>query len=127
MNDEPWVQRLISFNVSGREDMFTNGIRLRDGRCVISGAVNTSAYRGDWSRFEAAHIFPLGKEGLWSEWGFGRWITDMDDTNGVSKINSLQNGILLRRDIHTIFDQYLISMNPDVSILSEYICQANEL
>jgi len=30
---------------------------------------------------------------------------DMDDTNGVSKkINSLQNGMLLRVDIHIIFD-----------------------
>ncbi|KAF8429546.1 hypothetical protein EV426DRAFT_125620 [Tirmania nivea] len=37
----------------------------------------------------------------------------MDDTNRSSKINSLQNGMLLREDIHTLFDQYLISVNPD--------------
>ena len=35
--------------------------------------------------------------------------------NGVSKINSLQNGILLRSDIHRDFDEYIVSVNPDVS------------
>jgi len=39
----------------------------------------------------------------------------MDDTNGVSKINSLQNGLLLQSNIHQLFDQYLISVNLDVS------------
>ncbi|KAF8418982.1 hypothetical protein EV426DRAFT_638433 [Tirmania nivea] len=113
VNNEPWVQRLISFNVSGREDVFKIGIHARDGRCVISSVVNRAAYRGEWTRFEAAHIFPLEKEDLWREWGFSRWITDMDDATGVTKINSLQNGMLIRRDIHNSFDQYLISINPD--------------
>lgn len=100
VNDEPWVQRLISFNVSGREDAFRTGIRSRDGGCVIPSVVNRSAYRGEWTLFEAAHIFPLEKENLWIQYGYGRWITDMDDTNGVSKINPLQNGMLLRKNIH---------------------------
>jgi len=127
VNDEPWVHRLISYNVSGREDTFREGIRGRDGRCVISGLVNRRAFIGDWSRFEAAHIFPLEKENLWIEWGYGRWITDMDDTNGVSKINSCQNGFLLRADIHNDFDQYLWSVNPDVSkgLWSQYFQVAN--
>ena len=34
-------------------------IRRRD-RYVISGIVNTGAYRGSWARFEAAHVFLLG-------------------------------------------------------------------
>ncbi|KAF8443371.1 hypothetical protein BGX38DRAFT_1200503 [Terfezia claveryi] len=94
-----WVQRLITFNVSG--DMFRNGIRV---------------IPGEWTSFEAVYIFPLEKENLWIEWGLSRWITNMDDTNGVSKINSLQNGILLWSDIHQDFNQYAISVNPDVSI-----------
>lgn len=49
----------------------------------------------------------------------------MDDTVDVSKINSLQNGFILREDIHSLFDQYLISVNPDVSILSEFISHTN--
>ena len=100
--------------MSDREDAFQNGIRARDGKCVISGVVNRGApYR--WTSWEAAHIFPLGKESLWIEYGYGGWITDMDDTVGASKINSLQNGFLLRQHIHSQFNQYLISVNPDVS------------
>ena len=65
VSDEPWVQRLPSHkNVSGREDVFRNGIRARDGKCVISGMVNKSAYRDSWAGFDAAHIFPLEKESL---------------------------------------------------------------
>lgn len=47
----------------------------------------------------------------------------MDYVNGVSefKINSCQNGLLLRRDLHTMFDNYLISVNPDVSDFAEDI------
>lgn len=68
-----------------------------------------------WGGFEGAHIFPLEKETLWNECGFARCITDMDDTTGVSKINSCQNGLLMRGNIHTIFDSHLIAINPDVS------------
>ncbi|RPB29517.1 hypothetical protein L211DRAFT_832220 [Terfezia boudieri ATCC MYA-4762] len=37
----------------------------------------------------------------------------MEDTNGASKINSIQNGMLLQSSIHNAFDQYLVSVNPD--------------
>ncbi|KAG0636525.1 hypothetical protein HOY80DRAFT_1139044 [Tuber brumale] len=40
-------------------------------------------------------------------------VTDMQDAAGSSKINSSQNGLLLRSDIHKMFDQYLVSVNPD--------------
>ena len=113
LSDELWVQRLISFNVSGREDSFREGIRSRDRKCVITGVVNRRT--NNWTRFEAAHIFPLEKEGHWIRENYGRWITGMDDTNGVSKINSIQNGFLLKADVHQDFDQYLVSVNPDVS------------
>ena len=116
VSDEPWIHRIISHNVSGREDAFREGIRTRDCRCVISGVINRRApYR--WTMFEAAHIFPLEKESLWIDWGYHRWITDMDNTVGNTKINSVQNGFLLREDIHSLFDHYLISVNPDVSLL----------
>jgi hypothetical protein len=77
--------------------------------------VNTRIFRSGWAGFEVAHIFPLEKESHWIQYNYGRWITDMDDTVGASKINSLQNGFVLREDIHTLFDQYLLSVNPDVS------------
>ena len=64
MNNEPWVQRLMSVNVSGRDGAFLRGIRARDGRCVISGVVIPASRiaRGIWTGFEATHIFPLEKE-----------------------------------------------------------------
>ncbi|KAG0634674.1 HNH endonuclease-domain-containing protein [Tuber brumale] len=104
--DEPWVYRIISHNVTGRD---------RDRKCVISGIVNfeSSIQADNWAGFEAAHIFPLQRESYWIEHNYGLWITDTDDAPGSSKINSSQNGILLRADIHQMFDQYLISVNPD--------------
>jgi hypothetical protein len=69
---------------------------------------------GDWTAFEAAHIFPLELENLWIEFNYGRWVDDIDDDAGISKINSCQNGILLQSTAHRMFDQYLISVNPDV-------------
>ncbi|KAF8453030.1 hypothetical protein BGX38DRAFT_1180519 [Terfezia claveryi] len=62
---------------------------------LISGVVNPilRVDRRAWSvGFEAAHISSLNAEKL--------WIKEVDDTNGVSKINSPQNGMLLRSDIH---------------------------
>ena len=102
--------------MSGRNDVFRDAIRARDGKCVISGVVNTRVYRDSWVGFEAAHIFPLVKKSHWIRCGYDRCITDMDDTpGGVSKINSLQNGLLLMADVHQLFVQYLLSVNPDVS------------
>jgi len=107
------VHRLITHSISGREDAFREGIRARDGKCVISGIVNRRAPKG-WSGFQAAHIFPLESESYWIAQDYGRWIRDV--TPGVAKINSRQNGFLLRADIHTDFDNYLVSVNPDVSV-----------
>ncbi|KAK9357170.1 hypothetical protein V1504DRAFT_479111 [Lipomyces starkeyi] len=40
VSDEAWYSLLISHAVSGREDTFRDGVRARDGKCVISGEVN---------------------------------------------------------------------------------------
>lgn len=60
------------------------------------------------------------RENLWIEWNYGRWVIDLDDPLG-SKINSLQNRFLLGEHVHSLFDQYLVSVNPDVSILTRFI------
>ena len=80
--------------------------------------VNEAAPGGYWGSFEAAHIFPVGVENIWRDGGFSKYITDM----GVTKINSCQNGFLLRSHVHKNFDQYLISVNPDVSSLHYLNC-----
>lgn len=117
MSDEAWFVRVISRSVSGREDAFRKGVRERDGNCVISGAKNWVAQWDVWLGFEAAHIFPLEHENLWIECNYARWITNMDSVVGSSKINSIQNGLLMVRSLHTRFDLDMFSINPDVSIL----------
>ncbi len=80
-------------------------MRERDVRCVISGFKTFS-----WIALEAAHVFPLAHASHWDINNYGRWITD--DPSG--SINSVQNGILLRSDIHQLFDSFAFSINPDV-------------
>lgn len=41
----------------------------------------------------------------------------MNETTGISKINSVQNGLLMKRDLHSAFDQNFFSINPDVCTL----------
>ena len=115
LSDEPWIARVMSFSVSGREDTFRIGVRARDRKCVVTGTTNPLEHLDWWPAFHAAHVFPLEHESHWLEYGYGRWITNMDDAPGRSKINSVQNGLLMKEDVHTLFDQYLFSINPDVS------------
>jgi hypothetical protein len=84
---------------------------LRDRRCVVSGD-KADVERGNWTGFEAAHIFPLAYEGDWVRNGYDRWIT-IPSAKG-DNINSVQNGMLLNSAIHQQFDSYCFSINPDV-------------
>jgi len=113
VTDEQWEMRLLSHSVSGRDNNFRDGIRARDGKCVISGEVNDDADINDWTGFESAHVFPLKSESIWIANNYARWITDMDNTVGDIKINSCQNGLLLRRDLYVRFNNYLFTVNPD--------------
>ncbi|MBE3041578.1 HNH endonuclease [Candidatus Bathyarchaeota archaeon] len=114
LSDEPWVQCLPTRSISG-EDRFRDGVRARDGRCVFTGIVNIFADVDDWLTFESVHVFPPEREPLWIDQDLGRWISDMDDATGASKINSTQNGLLMQSNMQAFWDQYLISVNPDVS------------
>lgn len=87
---------------------------MRDLGCAITGEKALAASRDKWSGFEAAHIFPLAHEGDWNKQGLSRWITIVPERGGT--INSIQNGMLLENGVHSRFDQYEISINPDVCI-----------
>lgn len=71
------------------------------------------------SVYEPAHIFPLESESYWVERNYGKWVRNI--IPGVAKINSQQNGFLLQGTIHTDFDNYLISVNSNVSLLALYL------
>lgn len=112
VNNEPWLIRTTSHNTGTRFAEFRDAIRLRDRRCIISGQ---KAVNGFWTNFQAAHVFPLTYKGHWNQYDYGRWITTLP-ADGDS-INSTQNGLSLRLDIHGLFDSYEISINPDVCTL----------
>ena len=64
VSDEPWIPRVISHDITGRDDRFCHEVRNHDRRCVISGLINPQGHiqAGIWCEFRAAHIFPLGHD-----------------------------------------------------------------
>lgn len=98
-----------------RTAKFCEAVRARDGKCVITGIVAMDADVGEWFGYHAAHIVPLAFEGHWMAHNFQRWIT-IDSVKGGS-INSVQNGLLLSSQIHELFDNYVLSISPDVRFL----------
>ncbi|EGC48991.1 conserved hypothetical protein [Histoplasma capsulatum var. duboisii H88] len=75
--------------------------------------ISHTAQYGIWAPFEAAHIFPLEYENIWIEHNYGRRITDTDDAVDISKINSVQNGLLMDGGLNILLNQYIFSVNPD--------------
>lgn len=117
LNGEPWLVKLTTRSMSGRDSHFCNAVRARDQKCVITGRVNTLIPINMWTGLHAAHVFPMEHENIWQQLNYGRWITNMDGDVGVSRMNSTQNGLLMDTTLHGFFDQYLFSINPDVSSL----------
>ncbi len=113
---------MMSQQTGTRVQAFCDAVRSRDRQCVITGERAVDADINDWTGFQAAHIFPLAFEGLWKECNFGRWIKSPSNGEEIKggKINSVQNGLLLRSDIHQLFDMYFLSINPDVCIYTLY-------
>jgi hypothetical protein len=99
-----------------RTRSFGNAVRWRDGRCVITGRPAPDAASGNWSGLQAAHIFPLAYEGHWDQSNYLSLITIPPASEEAGSINSVQNGLLLRNDIHQLFDSYDFSINPDVCL-----------
>ncbi|PLN80865.1 hypothetical protein BDW42DRAFT_169900 [Aspergillus taichungensis] len=113
MTDEPWAPRSLSYSISSRENLFCQGVRARDGKCVITGKINRLAPLDQWFGFQAAHVFPLRHGSLWNQDNYSRWIREIRHDSGISGINSVQNGLLMHASVHLAFDQYAFSINPD--------------
>ena len=106
------MQRVYSGSQSGRENFFRDSVRARDGKCVLTGVVNNYASQdGGWVGFEAAHIFPMVHDGLWRRCNLDRFIP----RPGRHPIHLVQNGLLVTTTMHNLFDNFLVSVNPDVS------------
>ncbi|KAG0132672.1 hypothetical protein HOY82DRAFT_591051 [Tuber indicum] len=102
LSREVSVEHATTHNITGRDARFGREVRNRDRKCVVSGIMNPEA-----------NIQVDSNESLWDQLEMGRYVTDIGDTPGRAKINSSQNGLLLLSNIHTLFDEYSISVNPD--------------
>ncbi|KAF1811697.1 hypothetical protein P152DRAFT_507894 [Eremomyces bilateralis CBS 781.70] len=111
VNNEPWLLRTISHTTGTRVKPFCAAVRARDRRCVISGVEAINSDLDDWTGFHATHVFPLAYHDHWTKNGYDRWITILPEKGEA--INSVQNGLLLRTDIHELFDMFNLSINPD--------------
>ena len=109
---------MISQQTGTRTQPFCDAVRSRDGHCVITGQRPPDAARNRWGGLQAAHIFPLAYKDQWNQSNFPSLITIPPASEAAGKINSVQNGLLLRKDIHNLFDNYEFSINPDVFYLT---------
>ncbi|KAM6490763.1 hypothetical protein JOM56_005131 [Amanita muscaria] len=83
--------------------------RARDGKCLITGLRT-------YSRLKVAHIFPRAHDAEWVRKGYPRKITDTADEawmGGSIKIDSVQNVITLRSDLHDAWDNYEFGVDPN--------------
>ncbi|GJJ09222.1 hypothetical protein Clacol_003444 [Clathrus columnatus] len=117
ISNEPWIKRLITPSTSQRDTRFCQKVRARDGRCVFTGIVNQGAAYGRWSGFISAHVYPLEAENIWADNNYSRWITHTEP--GQSTINSVQNGFLVRADLHLDWDNYLMSDNYKIVVFGD--------
>lgn len=104
VSDKQYYHRTLSLSNTQTEPSFCEQVRARDGRCVITGQVNLEAQYNEWTGFDAAHIVPLALSNI-----FNQLITH----NQSLGVNSPQNGILLRTDIHQLWDSYCLAVNPN--------------
>jgi hypothetical protein len=113
-NEAALVRTSTTAQTGQRVQEFCDAVRSRDRRCVITGKEALGAPYNVWTGFEAAHIFPLAYEDQWKDGKFPRCISIHPTTGG--SINSVQNGMLLSGTIHTLFDAFAFSINPDVCV-----------
>ncbi|KIM80031.1 hypothetical protein PILCRDRAFT_822864 [Piloderma croceum F 1598] len=110
----PLLTRLRHPTISNTPtDYYQTRVRHRDPCCLISRYM---VVRGDYSRFKAAHIYPRAHDIEWVRKGYPRRITDpapLTELGGSTKIDSVQNVILLRGDLHDAWDNYKFAVNPD--------------
>ena len=112
-NEVPLL-RTLALYTGTRVQSFFHSVRDRDRRCVITGMPAVIDGVAWWDGFEVAHVFPLAYEEYWNNCNFSLWITVPPSPESDGTINSVQNGMLLTRDMRALFASHQISINPDV-------------
>ncbi|PUU82978.1 hypothetical protein B9Z19DRAFT_937281, partial [Tuber borchii] len=108
VNNEPWLFRVRAVDANAPPKGFRDAVRARDRRCVITGCPAGGIW--EWHGYEPTFIFPLTYEQHWITHGYDKWITIPGSSGSIT---SVQNGMLLRQDIGTLFQSYILSINPD--------------
>ncbi|KAJ6187864.1 hypothetical protein N7519_002772 [Penicillium mononematosum] len=94
---------------------FYNSLCERDSCCAITGQTRIINLERPFLGLDATHVFPVCMMEEWRRDGYRRYITDTrpDSEIGESGLYSVQNGLLLRADIHPHFDGFQIGFDPD--------------
>ena len=113
LSDQLWLPRMSQVTTRAQDIAFVNAVRGRDRGCIITGQPAWHAEFGLWYGFKAVHLFPPEFQENWNDYNLVELIGNPEDT-----INSAHNGILLESQMADLFEGYVISINPDVSITS---------
>lgn len=125
----------ILFDLKTQSRQTRDAVRLRDGWCRVTGTRATQRNRGtNYTGLEVAHIYPIGWVTHVSFLDFLLYICAQSNLSQVDRVfprnsrvlalirtkelaDSMYNAILLRGDIHAMFDKYQfgINVNPFLS------------
>ncbi|KAJ2930023.1 hypothetical protein H1R20_g7079, partial [Candolleomyces eurysporus] len=101
----------VHSNAYPRTNHYRERARARDGKCLITGSGTQT-----WSRLHAAHIFSRAHDIEWVEKGYPSKITDTADEaliGGPTKIDSVQNVLTMRCDLHNAWDNFEFAVDPN--------------
>ncbi|KAA8912515.1 hypothetical protein FN846DRAFT_769855, partial [Sphaerosporella brunnea] len=114
-----------------RTPAFRTQVEARQAQCLLSGARN---HPDDLTRLdgeltgpgiEAAHIVPLGRPDLWSE----AMVSAVRASRSERVLrnapyvdnNCVENGVMLRADLHKMFDRFFWSVHPTTRVVVVFV------
>ncbi|OBT39228.1 hypothetical protein VE00_09933 [Pseudogymnoascus sp. WSF 3629] len=103
---------------------FRDRVRERDDRRSVMSGLQIFPDE-DFLLLHATYIFPYAHEQAWVDQGLSRWITDQasPQSQGVSKIHSVQNGLLLDLNCQALFDGQAITVDANDGYKIIYLTQ----
>ncbi|KAA8912118.1 hypothetical protein FN846DRAFT_773514 [Sphaerosporella brunnea] len=114
-----------------RTPAFRALVEARNPRCLLSGACNhpqdLTRLKGELTGpgIEAAHIVPLGRPDLWSE----AMVSAVRSSRSSRVLrnapyvdnNCVENGVMLRADLHKMFDRFFWSVHPSTRVVVAFV------
>ncbi|KAA8895413.1 hypothetical protein FN846DRAFT_785127 [Sphaerosporella brunnea] len=115
-----------------RTPAFRAAVEVRHPECLLSGtrnhpeALNRKEGELTGPGLEAAHIVPIGRPDLWTDTmaatvRFSPNRCKMDQTEKYINNNCVENGIMLRGDLHSMFDRFFWSIHPKTKVVVVFV------